>query len=260
MLSVGVFLILRIIFCSVANKMFFVRCHIPYPAQAYHCPYAGRVGLRICQYVNLQDRKLILHRLVPRSEVFYWFLDRAFRLSTWPSLFGRRYLFCFLLPDRLFSAIFLRPLFFSSILLLIDRLFCRPLLLNFVAPWPPFLPPGLGCTLRGQAAVSSRSCRLLRLYRLGYGLRCSGSIFSDGPLSSRLARVPLAFLDHSHCRLRGSYMHRFLDCTFSCFLGRFMCRLPGRSVCRHIGRFVCRLPDRLLCRLLGRFLCHLPDR
>ena len=102
-------------------------------------------------------------------------------------------------------------------------IFCRPLLLNFVAPWPPFLPPGLGCMLRCQAAVSSQSCRLLRLYRLGYGLRRSGSIFSDGPLSSRLARVSLAFLDHSHYRLRGSYMHRFLDRSFSCFLGRFVC-------------------------------------
>ena len=142
--------------------------------------------------------------------------------------------FCFLLHDRLISAIFLRPLFFSSVLLLIDRLFFRPLL-NFVAPWPPFLPPGLGCTLRGQAAVSSRSCRLLRLYRLGYGLRRSGSNFSDGPLSSRLPRVSLAFLDHSHCRLRGRYMHRFLDRSFSRFLDRFVCRLPGRSVCRPLG-------------------------
>ena len=42
--------------------------------------YAGRVGLRICQYVNLQDRELLLHRLVPRSEVFYFFMVRAFRL------------------------------------------------------------------------------------------------------------------------------------------------------------------------------------
>ena len=62
----------------------FVRWRIPYPAhnslRLTIVLYAGRVGLRICQYVNLQDQELLLHRLVPRSEVFYWFMDRAFRL------------------------------------------------------------------------------------------------------------------------------------------------------------------------------------
>ena len=155
---------------------------------------------------------------------------------------------------------FLRLLFFSSILLLLTAFLAAISFSILSRLGRLFFTPGLGCTLRGQAAVSSRSCRLLRLYRLVYGLRCSSSVFSDGPLSSRLARVSLAFLDRSHCRLRGRYMHRFLDRSFYRFLGCFVCRLPGRSLCRYLGRFVCRLPDRLLFRLLGRFLCHLPDR
>ena len=177
----------------------FVRWRIPSPAhnslRLTTVFYAGRVGLHICQYVNLQDRELLLHRLVPRSEVFLifsWMGRSGFRMTfpfrsslpfslplSWPAIFGP------FSPATLFL-INSAPL---------DRLFCRPLL-YFVAPWPPFLPPGLGCTLRGQATASSRSCRLLhlRLYRLGYDLRRSCSVFSDGPLSStRLGHLPWPF-------------------------------------------------------------------
>ena len=95
--------------------------------------------------------------------------------------FGRLYLFRFsFLPGNY------RPFSPATLFLihsaLVDRLFGRPLLLNFIAPWPPFLTPGLGYTLRGQAAVSLGSCRPLRLYRLGFGLRHSGPVFFDGPL------------------------------------------------------------------------------
>ena len=99
-------------------------------------------------------------------------------------------LLVFSFPSLQFVGLFLRPLFFSSFPAPVNRLFGHPLLLKFVAPWPAFLPPGLGCTLRRQEAVS--------LVLLSPSNACTGWVttslflhilFPDGPLPCCPARV-----------------------------------------------------------------------